>query len=66
MAMAAGEADKADERFFTATQRYLQAMSQAVEGKREEIAVEFAILKREIAKWKSRDQSADAAAETQL
>ena len=30
------------------------------------VGVLFAILKREIAKWKSRDQSADAAAETQL
>ena len=60
------EVAKADERFFIATQRYLQAMSQAVGGKREEIAAEFAILKKEIARWKSRDQGADAAAETQL
>ena len=66
LAMAAGEVAKADERFFIATQRYLQAMSQAVGGKREEIAAEFAILKKEIVRWKSRGQGADAAAETQL
>ena len=61
LAMAAGEADKADENFFVATQRYLQAMAQSVEGRRAEIAAEFVILKKEIAKWKSREQTAEAA-----
>lgn len=61
LAVAAGEAAKADENFFIATQRYLQAMSQSVAGKREQIAAEFAILKKEIAKWKSKDQSEEAA-----
>lgn len=66
LAMAAGEADKADENFFVATQRYLQAMAQSVEGRREEIAAEFAILKKEIAKWKSREQTAEAAVGAEL
>ena len=66
LAMAAGEADKADENFFVATQRYLQAMAQSVEGRQKEIAAEFAILKKEIAKWKSRVQTADAAVGAEL
>ena len=66
LAMAAGEADKADENFFVAPQRYLQAMAQSVEGRQKEIAVEFAILKKEIAKWKSRVQTADAAVGAEL
>jgi hypothetical protein len=61
LAMAAGEADKVDENFFVATQRYLQAMAQSAEGRREKIAAEFVILKKEIAKWKSREQTAEAA-----
>jgi hypothetical protein len=66
LAMAAGEADKAGENFFVANQRYLQAMAQSAEGRREEIAVEFAILKKEIAQWKSRVQTAEAAVEAEL
>ena len=66
LAMAAGEAEKAGENFFVATQRYLQAMAQSAEGRREEIAVEFAILKKEIAQWKSRVQTAEAAVEAEL
>ena len=66
LAMAAGEADKAGENFFVATQRYLQAMAQSAEGRREEIAVEFVILKKEIAKWKPRVQTAEAAVEAEL
>ena len=66
LAMAAGEADKADENFFVATQRYLQAMAQSVEGRQKEIAAEFAILKKEIAKWKSRVQTAEAAVGAEL
>ena len=66
LAMAAGEADKADENFYVATQRYLQAMAQSVEGRQKEIAAEFAILKKEIAKWKSRVQTAEAAVGAEL
>jgi hypothetical protein len=61
LAVAAGDAEKADESFFIANQRYLQAMSQSVAHKREKIAAEFQILKREIVKWKSRDQGEVAA-----
>ena len=64
--MAAGEADKADENFYVATQRYLQAMAQSVEGRREEIAAEFAILKKEIAKWKSKVQTAEGVVGAEL
>ncbi len=66
LAMAAGEADKAGEHFFVANQRYLQVMALSAEGRREEMAAEFAILKREIAKWKSRVQTAEAAVEAEL
>ena len=66
LAVAAGDAAKANESFFVATQRYLQAMAQSVGDKREQIADEFAILKKEIAKWKSSNQSEEAAAKAEL
>ena len=64
LAVSAGDAPKADESFFTANQRYLQAISQSVEGKREEIGEEFAILKKEISAWKNSSARADALAGT--
>ena len=66
LAVAAGEAVQANENFFIATQRYLKTMSLSVEGKREQIAVEFVILKKEIAKWKSASQTEEAAVGAEL
>ena len=42
------------------------AMAQSVEGRREEIAAEFAILKKEIAKWKSKVQTAEGVVGAEL
>ena len=64
--MATNDSLKADEHFFTATRRYLQAMSQSVAGRRDSIAVEYAILKKEIARWKSRYRGAATTTATQL
>ena len=66
LAVATNDSLKADEHFFTATRRYLQAMSQSVAGRRDTIAVEYAILKKEIARWKSRDRGAATTTATQL
>ena len=66
LAVAAGEAIQANENFFVATQRYLKTMSLSVEGKREQIAVEYVILKKEIAKWKSGSQTEEAAVGAEL
>jgi len=66
LAVATNDSLKADEHFFTATRRYLQAMSQSVAGRRDSIAVEYAILKKEIARWKSRDRGAATTTATQL
>ena len=53
IAAASNDVEKADEGYYVATQRYLQAMGQSVEGQRELIAREFFILKEEIAKWQA-------------
>ena len=53
IAAASNDIEKADEGYYVATQRYLQAMGQSVEGQRELIAREFFILKEEIAKWQA-------------
>ena len=66
LAVAAGEAVQANENFFVATQRYLKTMSLSVEGKREQIAVEYVILKKEIAKWKSGSQTEEATVGAEL
>ena len=66
LAVAAGEVAKANENFFVATQRYLQTMAHSVEGKREQTAAEFAILKKEIAKWKSGSRTEEAAVGAEL
>ena len=65
LAVAANDLLKADEYFFVATRRYLQAMSQSVEGRRDSIAVEYAALRKEIARWKYRDRGADITTATQ-
>jgi len=61
LAVAAGDVAKADESYYTATQRYLQCMSQAVETRRELMIREFRVLKQEIAEWKAKKKSARAA-----
>ena len=53
VAVAADSVSKADEAYYVATQRYLQAMGQSVEGRRELIAREFFILKEEIGRWQA-------------
>tara|TARA_Y100001978_G_scaffold71676_1_gene64417 strand:- start:3382 stop:4635 length:1254 start_codon:yes stop_codon:yes gene_type:complete len=53
IAAASNDIERADEGYYVATQRYLQAMGQSVEGRRELIAREFFILKEEIAKWQA-------------
>ena len=53
IAAASNDVEKADEGYYVATQRYLQAMGQSVEGRRELIAREFFILKEEIVKWQA-------------
>lgn len=60
LAAASGDVAKADENYFTAIQRYLQCMSQTVETRRELMAREFLILKREVAEWNAKKKSASA------
>ena len=60
LAAAAGDVAKADENYFIAIQRYLQCMSQAIETRRELLAREFRILKREVAEWNAKKKSASA------
>ena len=63
--MAANDSANADDYFFAATRRYLQATAQSVGFRRDSIAVEYAILKKEIARWKSTDRGADITTATQ-
>ena len=65
LAVSADDSAKADEYFFAATRRYLQATAQSVGVRRDSIAVEYAILKKEIVRWKSRDRGADIRTATQ-
>ncbi len=58
LAVAAGDVVKADESYYIATQRYLQCMSQAVATRREFMAREFRILKKEIAEWNTKKKAA--------
>jgi aromatic ring hydroxylase len=58
LAAAAGLVDKANESYYVATQRYLQCMSQSVETRRELVAKEFRILKKEIVEWKTKKKTA--------
>ncbi len=60
IAAASNDIEKADEGYYVATQRYLQAMGRSVEGRRELIAREFFVLKEEIAKWQAQKTSLTA------
>lgn len=61
IAAASKNVEKADEGYYVATQRYLQAMGQSVEGRRELIAQEFFILKEEIMQWQHQKNAFTAA-----